>query len=72
MEDWIIGCIQFVTGIIPLSVGTFSQKTGDRMTNLWMYAINRYMMGMQKLNTHEYIKKLASECGFDYPSGKKI
>ena len=72
MEDWIIGCIQFVTGIIPLGVGTFSQKTGDRMTNLWMYAINRYMMGMQKLNTHEYIKKLASECGFDYPSGKKI
>ena len=39
LDNWLYSICY---GIIPLGVGTFSQKTGDRMTNLWMYAINRY------------------------------
>eukprot|EP01047_Picozoa_sp_COSAG01_P044173 COSAG01_NODE_3975_length_5476_cov_11.325646_7_plen_70_part_01 len=45
-EDWKIGCLQFLVGVLPLAAGAFADKTDDRMANLWMYAVNRYAMAM--------------------------
>ena len=66
-EDWKIGAIQFVTGVIPLGAGTFSSKQGDRMANLWMYAINRYLMAMAALDVPAYVKALAEKLELPYP-----
>ena len=57
MEDWKIGALQFLTGIMVLGAGTFAQKQDNRMADLWMFAINRYLMvsGMAVLRLPRFL-----------------
>ena len=71
-EDWKIGCLQFVVGVLALGMGTFATPQENRMADLWMFAISRYMMGMAVLGVPEYVKETANKLGFEYPSGKKL
>ena len=67
MEDWKIGCLQFLVGIIPLAAGAFADKVDDRMANLWMYAVNRYVMALHALGAVDFVTKIAAGIGLTYP-----